>query len=166
MEFDLKNILMLSNKDHRIFIQYVSQFDRFLKNSQFDKLFNTVSELTEFMTKDTFEHFRREEDVFFIAALMITQDEDILSLILKLQKEHGSFENDIQYIMKISNQSEQTKNDNNPLALDKLKTFLLKLKTHAEREDKLFSKIFNGKKEAQLLLPKLINKFESKNKKA
>ncbi len=101
--------------------------------------------------EELLEHFKIEEQVLFPAALMCMPSLELFDTILHLQKEHGYFEKDFDFLQKCLNTTNENENGINEI-FEAAALFLNKLKKHAQVEmDDIFH-IMDKKKKCTRIL--------------
>jgi len=89
------------SQEHTLILDYIVRFEDVLDK---DASTGAVADLTTILPsfeKDIEEHFLLEEQVLFPAALTCLKDLDVIDKVLLLQKEHGYFERDLEFICRL-----------------------------------------------------------------
>ena len=130
------------SQEHTLILDYIVQFEELLAK---DASSGAVADLTAILPsfeKDIEEHFLLEEEILFPAALTCLKDLDVIDRVLLLQKEHGYFERDLEFICRLV---ENHPNDAKKMSAEcyqRLQAYTEALREHArvEMED-IFAKM-------------------------
>ncbi len=89
------------SQEHTLILDYIDRFEDVLaKDASTGALTDLMAILPSF-EKDIEEHFLLEEQLLFPAALTCLKDLDIIDKVLLMQKEHGYFERDLEFICRL-----------------------------------------------------------------
>lgn len=122
------------SQEHTLISDYIIRFEELLiKDASAGSVADLMAVLPSF-EKDIEEHFLLEEEILFPAALTCLKDLDVIDKVLLLQKEHGYFEKDLEFICTtLKNQPEDATN----MPVDcrqRLQAYTEALKEHARVE--------------------------------
>ncbi|NOY70380.1 MAG: hemerythrin domain-containing protein [Deltaproteobacteria bacterium] len=146
--------------EHKLMATHVTRFERALRDKD-EKFFAELSTFLEFLKKDLHSHFILEELSFFPAALNGCFDYDMTMTVLNLQRQHGVFETELQYIRE-NKQIISAGWIKNPV-IERIAVFLRALKSHVILElNQVFPNI--GKDDAcRNLLIKYLKDMKSRD---
>jgi len=128
------NIVARLAREHQIINRYVKDFENKFAINDPNILFAKLSDFSKAMERELVRHFELEELIFFPAALIGNPDYNTTLLVLKLQKEHGALERDLETICRFVNSGVQDHDRINPILLKKINRFFDILKIHARTE--------------------------------
>ncbi|MDA3898608.1 MAG: hemerythrin domain-containing protein [Desulfobacteraceae bacterium] len=131
--YNINNKVAKIAKEHEIIIKYVVEFNKKLK-ARDKEFFKGIVSFFDFLEKDLLSHFRFEEVVIFPASLIGESKYGNVLMVMSLQKEHGTIENQLQVLIsEIKGLKDSHEKLSNEL-INKIKDFFELLKTHAKRE--------------------------------
>ena len=131
--YNINNKVAKIAKEHEIIIKYVVEFNKKLKTRD-KEFFKGIVSFFDFLEKDLLRHFRFEEVVIFPASLIGESQYGNTLMVMTLQKDHGTIENQLQVLMsEIKDLKASHEKLSNEL-IDKIKVFFELLKTHTKRE--------------------------------
>lgn len=131
--YNINNMVAKIAKEHLIITKYVAEFNKKLKTRD-KEFFKGIVSFFDFLEKDLLSHFRFEEVVIFPASIIGESEYGNVLMVMSLQKEHGTIENQLQVLMsEIKGLKASHEKLSNKL-IDKIKDFFELLKAHAKRE--------------------------------
>ena len=155
-----QNFLRIS-QEHTLIYEYIEKLEKIINRQKHSKLFTKLKSIVLKLENDIYDHFILEERVFFPTTLLCIPSLETIDLVLKLQKEHGFLERDMQKILDfIHDQPNKDQAIHEPL-LAILRQFVKILKDHADEEiNTLFPKLEADKKSNEVIKD-LVKKFDS-----
>lgn len=89
------NFILARSQEHKLILETLADMEACLKFSSSRELIHNLRNLIEPFKSKFDLHQRLEEQVIFTAGLQVIPSENVVSLVLQLQKEHGIFEHTI-----------------------------------------------------------------------
>lgn len=91
MEATTNNFVLARSKEHKFILETLGELESTLRLSESSEIIEKLKNIIEEFEKKVILHQELEEKIIFQAALEAMPSEKIVSLTLKLQKEHGIF---------------------------------------------------------------------------
>ncbi|PKL41038.1 MAG: hypothetical protein CVV41_18970 [Candidatus Riflebacteria bacterium HGW-Riflebacteria-1] len=104
------NYVLALSKEHKLILETLGELDSILKLSASDEMISQLKNIIEPFLAKLIRHQEFEEEVIFKSALEAMPSERIISIVLRLQKDHGVFLTSIEAIL--SNILYLTESDN------------------------------------------------------
>ena len=122
------------SQEHTLISDYIVRFEELLAKDASPGAMTDLMTVLPSFENDIEEHFLLEEEVLFPAALTCLKNLDVIDRVLLMQKEHGYFERDLEFICTmVKNQPDDV--ENMPVECrQRLQTFTKALKEHARVE--------------------------------
>ncbi|MBU1106211.1 MAG: hemerythrin domain-containing protein [Candidatus Riflebacteria bacterium] len=92
------NFVLSLSKEHKLILETLGEIDAILKFTPQTEVAGKLKAVIEPFKAKLVEHQELEEKVIFKAALESMPTETIISIVLRLQKEHGKFLADVEAI--------------------------------------------------------------------
>lgn len=85
------NFVLALSKEHKLILETLGELDSILKLATSDEMISQLRTLIEPFRAKLSRHQEFEEEVIFKAALEAMPSERIITIVLRLQKDHGIF---------------------------------------------------------------------------
>lgn len=93
------NYVLARSKEHKLILETLGELESVLRLSEREELVSRLKAMMENFQEQMLKHQNLEEKVIFQSALEACPSEKLVSLVLKLQKEHGIFSATIESII-------------------------------------------------------------------
>jgi hypothetical protein len=84
--------------EHKFIISYLEKFDAMVNEKELGLVHTKLQAVAPHLQRQVSDHFAFEEEFIFPAALAGTPSSELITLVLRLQKEHGIIEREIMEI--------------------------------------------------------------------
>lgn len=153
-----QNFLKIS-QEHTLIYEYIENLENIINKQDHSKLFKKLKSTVLKLENDIYDHFILEERVFFTTALLCIPSLETNDLILKLQKEHGFLERDMESMLEyIHNQPQKDRAIHEPLLVI-LKQFVKILKIHADEEINILFPRLEADEKSNKVIKDLVRKI-------
>ncbi|HAE39030.1 MAG TPA: hypothetical protein DCG57_10385 [Candidatus Riflebacteria bacterium] len=93
------NYVLALSKEHKLILETLGELDSILKLAASDEMISQLKTIIEPFLAKLVRHQEFEEEVIFKSALEAMPSERIISIVLRLQKDHGVFLTSIEAIL-------------------------------------------------------------------
>lgn len=145
--------LIRLSQEHKIIIDFIAKFDRFISSNSYFELGQLIKSNYSFMEHDIEKHFMLEETTIFPAALESDKSLEMHKLIEKLEDQHMEITKELLHILKIIKTSQWVTYKGKEEYIERLHKFLNKLRAHIKLElDELYPSIESNEEALKLIL--------------
>ena len=122
------------SKEHTLIQKYLIEFEAILNQGFLSHSFLELKKSIKTFKGDFLDHFQLEETFLFPTALLCIPSVENIDLILCLQKEHGCFEKEIEFILEQVRIQPEKDLQIHEILFKQLSDFTARMSAHAETE--------------------------------
>lgn len=133
--------------EHEMLINVITAFQNAVESKDSRALHRYARDLYAFLRDDMRDHFQLEEEVFFPAFCLTIHSVQTSMLVLKLQKEHGTFEKEAELLAQLIEKQSLEESLQSDLFIKTFRDLANRLREHAVNEiNHLFPHIDRNKR--------------------
>lgn len=155
---NINNVIARLSNEHKIIADYAVKFSKGRARADAE-FFSGLHSFLDFLKKDLLNHFETEEMVFFPAAVNGSAAYETTLLVLKLQKDHGMLEKELEHVLALRDKAAPGKAD--PVLINTLGVFFDSLKLHSKREFMELYPLINEDRRCKLLVKQYLHDMRS-----